>query len=169
MLTPEERTEIEAECSRYERFDFEIPTAQNGDCYDRAIVRVAEMRQSLSIIEQCVRIMPDGPYKSDHPLATPPIKERTMQDIETLIAHFLSVSWGPVIPPGEAFFGIEATKGSNGYYLISDGNTVSYRTRIRTPSFPHIQMLPLMCRGGMLADLFAILGSIDFVLADVDR
>jgi NADH-quinone oxidoreductase subunit C/D len=156
-------------CSGYERFEFDIPTAQNGDCYDRAVVRVAEMRQSLRIIAQCVSGMPAGPYKSDHPLATPPIKERTMQDIETLIAHFLSVSWGPIIPPGEAFFGIEATKGGNGYYLVSDGSTVSYRTRIRTPSFPHIQMLPLICRGQTVADLFAILGSLDYVLADVDR
>jgi len=155
--------------SGYERFEFEIPTAQNGDSYDRAVVRVAEMYQSLRIIAQCLSDMPEGTYKSNHPLATPPVKERTLQDIETLITHFLSVSWGPVIPPGEAFFGIEATKGNNGYYLVSDGSTVSYRTRIRTPSFPHIQMLPLMCRGRMLADLFAILGSIDFVLADVDR
>jgi NADH-quinone oxidoreductase subunit C/D len=155
--------------SGYENFDFEIPTAQNGDCYDRAVVRVAEIRQSLRIIQQCVDNMPAGAYKADHPLASPPIKEHTMQDIETLIAHFLTVSWGPVMPPGEAFFGIEATKGNNGYYLISDGNTVSYRTRIRTPSFPHIQMLGKISRGLMVADLVAILGSIDFVLADVDR
>jgi NADH-quinone oxidoreductase subunit C/D len=155
--------------SGYENFDFEIPTAQNGDCYDRAVVRVAEIRQSLRIIRQCVDNMPAGPYKADHPLTTPPLKENTMQDIETLIAHFLTVSWGPVIPPGEAFFGIEATKGNNGYYLISDGNTVSYRTRIRTPSFPHIQMLGKISKGLMVADLIAILGSIDFVLADVDR
>jgi len=155
--------------SGYENFDFEIPTAQNGDSYDRAVVRVAEIRQSLRIIRQCVDNMPAGPYKSDHPLTTPPMKENTMQDIETLIAHFLTVSWGPVIPPGEAFFGIEGAKGNNGYYLISDGNTVSYRTRIRTPSFPHIQMLGKMSRGLMVADLITILGSIDFVLADVDR
>ena len=155
--------------SGYENFDFEIPTAQNGDCYDRAVVRVEEIRQSLRIIKQCVDNMPAGAYKSDHPLASPPIKENTMQDIETLIAHFLTVSWGPVMPAGEAFFGIEATKGNNGYYLISDGNTVSYRTRIRTPSFPHIQMLGEISRGGTVADLVSILGSIDFVLADVDR
>jgi NADH-quinone oxidoreductase subunit C/D len=92
-----------------------------------------------------------------------------MHDIETLITHFLSVSWGPVIPPGEASFAIEATKGINGYYLVSDGSTVSYRTRIRTPSFPHLQMIPLISRGLMVADLIAILGSIDFVMADVDR
>jgi NADH-quinone oxidoreductase subunit C/D len=155
--------------SVYEQFAFDIPTATHGDCYDRALVRVEEMRQSLRIIEQCVRHMPSGPYQSDHPLATPPIKERTMQDIETLITHFLNVSWGPVIPPGEALGAIEATKGNNGYYLISDGGTASYRTRIRTPSFPHMQVLPQLCRGGMIPDLLAILGSLDYVLADVDR
>ena len=92
-----------------------------------------------------------------------------MHDIETLITHFLSVSWGPVIPPGEAVVGVEATKGNNSYYLISDGNTMSYRMRIRTPSFPHLQMLPLISRGSLVSDVLAILGSIDFVLADVDR
>ena len=155
--------------SAYEQFEFDIPTATHGDCYDRALVRVEEMRQSLRIIEQCMRGMPAGPYQSDHPLATPPVKERTMQDIETLITHFLNVSWGPVIPPGEALGAIEATKGNNGYYLISDGGNTSYRTRIRTPSFPHIQVLPLLCRGGMIPDLLAILGSLDYVLADIDR
>ncbi len=155
--------------SGYDQFEFDIPTAANGDCYDRGLVRVEEMRQSLRIIRQCLDNMPSGPYKSDHPLATPPLKEHTMHDIETLIGHFLSVSWGPVIPPGEAFFGIEATKGSNGYYLISDGNTMSYRTRIRTPSFAHMQMVPMISRGLMVPDLMAILGSIDFILADIDR
>ncbi|HKS74519.1 MAG TPA: NADH-quinone oxidoreductase subunit C/D, partial [Terriglobales bacterium] len=130
--------------SHYEQFEFDIPTATHGDCYDRAAVRVEEMRQSLRIIEQCVNQMPEGPYKSDHPLASPPIKDRTMHDIETLITHFLSVSWGPVMPVGEALGAIEATKGNNGYYVVSDGSTVSYRTRIRTPSFPHMQMLPLL-------------------------
>ena len=155
--------------SGYDQFEFDIPTAERGDCYDRAVVRVAEMRQSLRIIGQCLNNMPFGPYKSDHPLATPPIKKRTMQDIETLITHFLGVSWGPVIPPGEAMAHVEATKGDNGYYLISDGNTRAYRVRIRAPSFPHMQMVPLISRGAMVPDLLAILGSIDFVLADVDR
>ena len=155
--------------SGYDQFDFDIPTGQHGDCYDRALVRVEEMRQSVRIIEQCLQQMPPGPYKADHPLATPPRKERTMHDIETLITHFLGVSWGPVIPAGEAFVGIEATKGNNGYYLISDGSIHSYRTRIRTPSFPHIQMVPLLSRGLMVPDLLAILGAVDFVMADVDR
>ena len=155
--------------SSYDQFDFEIPVADNGDCYSRAVVRIEEMRQSLRIVEQCLDNMPEGDYKSRHPLTTPPLKENTMHDIETLINHFLNVSWGPVIPAGEAYANIEATKGANGYYLISDGNTTSYRTRIRTPSFPHIQMVPFISRGYSVADLLAILGSVDYVLADVDR
>jgi NADH-quinone oxidoreductase subunit C/D len=155
--------------SGYERFDFDIPTVEAGDCYARAVVRVEEMRQSLRIIRQCVDHMPSGPYKADHPLTTPPRKERTMHDIETLIHHFLGVSWGPVIPAGEAFVGVEATKGNNGYYLISDGGTMAYRARIRTPSFAHMQTLPLITRGLMVPDLLAILGAMDYVLADIDR
>ena len=155
--------------SGYDQFEFQIPTAVHGDCYDRAVVRIEEMRQSLRIIEQCVKHMPAGAYISDHPLATPPRKERTLQDIETLIHHFLTVSWGPVIPPGECRVPTEAAKGSTGYLLISDGNTVSYRTRVRSPSFPHLQMLPLIARGGLLSDLLAILGSMDYVMGDVDR
>lgn len=155
--------------SGYEHLEFDIPTAEGGDCFSRAVVRIAEMRQSLRIIKQCLANMPAGSYKSDHPLATPPLKEKTMHHIETLIDHFLSVSWGPVIPPGEAAFGIEAAKGNATYYLISDGSTMSYRTRIRTPSFAHMQAVPLLCRGLMIPDLIAILGSIDYVLADVDR
>jgi len=155
--------------SGYEQFDFDIPTATHGDCYDRGVVRVEEMRQSLRIIDQCVRQMPAGPYKADHPLTTPPPKNRTMHDIETLITHFLSVSWGPVIPAGEACVMVEATKGLNAYYLVSDHDTISYRTRIRSPSFPHMQAVPWMSRGGTVPDLLAILGSVDYVLADIDR
>jgi NADH-quinone oxidoreductase subunit C/D len=92
-----------------------------------------------------------------------------MHDIETLITHFLSVSWGPAVPPGECMVSIESSKGIAGYYAISDGSTSPYRLRIRTPSFPHLQMVPLISRGLMVPDLMAILGSIDYVLADVDR
>ncbi len=155
--------------SAYDQLEFDIPTGKNGDAYDRAKVRVEEMRQSLRIIEQCLRDMPEGPYKSHHPLATPPDKKYTMHHIETLINHFLNVTWGPVIPEGEAFCGVEATKGHNGYYLISDGNTSSYRTRIRTPSFPHLQFVPEISQGYTIPDLMAILGSVDYVLSDVDR
>ena len=155
--------------SGYENFDFDIPIGKNGDCYDRAMVRVGELVQSTRIIEQCLNNMPAGPYKADHPLAMPPRKDRTMKDIETLINHFVSVTWGPVMPAGEAMVPMEATKGSNAYYVVSDGGVSSYRTRIRAPSFPHLQMLPLMSRGEFVADMVAILGSIDFVMGDVDR
>ena len=153
----------------YDQFDFEVPVYHGGDCFDRARVRVDEIRESLKIIEQCLDNMPAGPYKAEHPLTTPPPKERTMMDIETLIHHFLNVSWGPVIPAGECSVTIEATKGNNMYYLTSDGSTNSYRTRIRTPSFPHLQQIPLISRGLLIPDLIAIIASIDFVMADVDR
>lgn len=155
--------------SGYDQFEFDIPTTQNGDCYDRGRVRIEEIRQSLRIIEQCVKNMPEGLYRADHPLATPPRKERTVKDIETLINHFVGVAWGPVIPAGEAFFAVEGTKGNTGYYLISDGSAMSYRTRIRTPSFAHLQMVPYISRGLTIADLVVILGSVDYVMADSDR
>ena len=153
----------------YDQFDFEVPTADRGDCYDRAVLRIEEMRESIKIIRQCVENMPGGPYKSEHRSTTPPPKERTMQDIETLIHHFLNVSWGPVIPHGEASVMIEATKGINSYHLISDNGTNAYRTRIRTPSFAHLQQIPLISQGLLIPDLIAIIASIDFVMADVDR
>ncbi|UVK76922.1 MAG: NADH:quinone oxidoreductase subunit CD [Sodalis sp. Fle] len=156
--------------SGYENFDFEVPVGNGvSDCYSRVMLKVEEMRQSLRILEQCLKNMPAGPFKADHPLTTPPPKERTLQHIETLITHFLQVSWGPVIPANESFQMIEATKGINSYYLISDGSTMSYRTRIRTPSFPHLQQIPSVIRGSMVSDLIVYLGSIDFVMSDVDR
>lgn len=155
--------------SGYENYEFEIPLGKNGDCFDRSVIRMEEMRQSLRIVQQCVNNMPEGSYKSSHHLSTPPLKEKTMYDIETLITHFLGVTWGPVIPCGEAMIPVEAAKGSNGYYLISDGSTSSYRCRIRTPSFPHLQMIPLISKGYTIPDLLSILGALDFVLADLDR
>ena len=154
----------------YDRFEFDVPTADTGDCYGRALVRHEEIRQSLRIVRQCLEAMPGGDWKARHHLATPPLKDhRTMHDIETLITHFLGVSWGPVIPPGEVHVAVEASKGWNGYWLTSDGDTAAYRVRIRTPSFAHMQTLSLLCRGHSVADVLAVLGSIDYVLADVDR
>ena len=155
--------------SGYEQFEFEVPVGDKGDCYERAVMRVEEIRQSLHIVRQCLDNMPEGPYKSDHRLTSPPPKERTMEDIETLIHHFINSSWGPAIPAGEACIPVEATKGLNSYHLVSDGGTMSYRTRIRTPSFPHLQQIPLISNGLMIPDLIAIIASIDFVMADVDR
>lgn len=155
--------------SGYEHYDFDVPTDDAGDAYARCKVRVEEMRQSIRIIKQCVDNMPEGPYKADHPITTPPLNQRSKHDIETLIQHFLNVSWGPAMPKGETTFSIEATKGINSYSMISDGANASYRTRIRTPSFTHLQMIPKMANGLMIADLITIIASIDFVMADVDR
>ena len=155
--------------SGYEQYEFEVPVAHNGDCYDRGIVRVAEMRESLRIIRQCLENMPEGPIRAEHPLTTPPPRDRTMHDIETLITHFLNTSWGPVIPAGEAMGRVEGTKGLYSYHLISEKSTIPYRVRIRTPSFPAMQFIPEISRGHMIPDLLAIIGATDFVLADIDR
>ena len=155
--------------SGYDNYDFDVPIRDAGDAYARAEVRVEEMRQSLRIIKQCINHMPEGPYKADHPITTPPVNHQSKHHIETLIQHFLNVSWGAVMPKGETSFAIEATKGINSYTLISDGTSSSYRTRIRTPSFAHLQMIPPMANGLMVADLITIIASIDFVMADVDR
>ena len=155
--------------SGYDQFEFDIPTATRSDCYNRVQLRLDEMRESLRIIRQCVDNMPAGPVKAMHPLAMPMPREAVLRDIDTLIPHFINATWGAVIPAGEASVTIEATKGLNTYYLISDGSTCPYRVRIRTPSFAHLQTIPFISRGVFLADLIAIIGSIDFVMADVDR
>ncbi|MDT8854180.1 NADH-quinone oxidoreductase subunit C/D [Paracoccaceae bacterium Fryx2] len=155
--------------SGYENFDFEVPTGTRGDCYDRTRVRVDEMRESLKIIRQCLDNMPEGPIKADHPLTTPPSRDRMQHDIETLIQHFLAVSWGTNVPVGEATGQIESHRGLAQYSVISDGGGMSYRTRIRTPSFAHLQMLPLILPGMTVADLVAHVASLDFVMSDVDR
>src|SRR5690606_28435805 len=150
--------------SGYQHFECEVRLTVNGAAHTRCLVEMGKMRENLKINEQCHKHMPEGPYKADHPLTTPPPKERTLQHNETLITHFLQVSWGPVMPANESFQMIEATKGINSYYLTSDGSTMSYRTRIRTPSFPHLQQIPSVINGSMVADLIAYLGSIDFVM-----
>ncbi|OYV24869.1 MAG: NADH-quinone oxidoreductase subunit C/D [Rhodospirillales bacterium 20-58-10] len=155
--------------SGYDQFEFDVPTTTRSDCYNRVQLRLDEMRESLRIIRQCVDNMPAGPVKAMHPLAMPMPREAMLNDIDTLIPHFINATWGAVIPAGEASVTIEATKGLNTYYLISDGSTCPYRVRIRTPSFAHLQTIPFISRGVFLADLIAIIGSIDFVMADVDR
>jgi NADH-quinone oxidoreductase subunit C/D len=154
----------------YERFEFEIPTHPEGDCYSRGVVRQAEMYQSARIIEQVIEQMPEGDYISrDNRFAFPPAKAETMMNIETLINHFLAVGWGLDMPVGESFAMVEQPKGISGYYVISDGRSSPYRLRIRTPSFAHMQTLPALARGHLLSDLLAIIGAMDFVLADIDR
>ena len=156
--------------SGYDQFEFDVPTADVCDSYNRVWVRSQEMRQSLRIIRQCLENMPPGDYKSRDKLTTPPIKEPgTMHHIETLIDHFINVSWGPTIPAGECGLAAETTKGMTSYYLVSDDAESAWRCAIRTPSFMHLQALPLMTRGLEIPDLITILGSLDFVLSDVDR
>ncbi|WP_343190048.1 NADH-quinone oxidoreductase subunit C/D [Buchnera aphidicola (Astegopteryx bambusae)] len=156
--------------SGYENFDFKIPLGENNsDCYTRVILKFEEIFQSLCILKQCMNNMPEGPFKSDHPLTTTPPKELVLNDIDSMISHFLQVSWGTIMPINESFQMIEGTKGINSYYIISDGSNMSYRTRIRTPSFPHLQQIPSVINGYNISDLISYLGSIDFVMSDVDR
>jgi len=153
----------------YERFDFGIPVGKHGDCYDRYLMRMAEMRESVKIIRQCLEGMPGGPVKVDDRKVTPPSREEMKHSMEALIHHFKLFTEGYHVPAGETYTAVEAPKGEFGVYLVSDGTNRPYRCKIRAPGFAHLQALELLSKGHMLADVVANIGSIDIVFGEIDR
>jgi NADH dehydrogenase I D subunit len=155
--------------SAYGAFDFDIPTAGDGDCYSRYLVRMEEMRQSMRIIAQAAADMPEGRHICSDYRYTLPDKQETLRDIESLIHHFITVSRGPKMPQGEVYFATEAPRGEQGYYLVSDGLNRAYRLHVRSPGYANVQMLPRIARGGTISDLVATLPSLDYIMPDIDR
>ena len=153
----------------YEDFNFKIPIGKNGDCYDRYICRMEEMRESIKIIKDCLKRMPTGPVKSIDGKITPPKKENLKNSMEALIHHFKLFSEGFRVPEGEIYTAVEAPKGEFGVYLISDGSNKPYKCKIRAPGFSHLQAMDYLLKGHMLADVPAVLGSLDIVFGEVDR
>ena len=153
----------------YDEMDFDIPIGKNGDCYDRYLVRVEEMRQSLRIIQQCIEKMPDGPVLSEDGKVAPPRRGEMKQSMEALIHHFKLYTEGVHVPSGETYTAIEAPKGEFGVYLVADGTNKPYRCKIRAPGFAHLAAMDFLCKGHMLADSVAVLGSMDIVFGEIDR
>jgi len=153
----------------YGAMDFDIPVGKNGDCYDRYMVRVEEMRQSLRIIDQCLRDLPEGPVKVQDFKISPPPRAEMKRSMEALIHHFKLYTEGYHVPAGEVYAAVEAPKGEFGVYLVSDGGNKPYRCKLRAPSYAHLSAMDFLCRKHMLADVSAILGSIDVVFGEVDR
>jgi NADH-quinone oxidoreductase subunit D len=153
----------------YNDLDFQIPVGKNGDCYDRYVMRVEEMRQSNKIMLQCVEKMPKGLVNAADGKVVPPKRAEMKRSMEALIHHFKLYTEGYHVPAGEAYAAVEAPKGEFGVYLVSDGGNKPYRCKIRAPGYAHLQALDFMCRGHMLADVSAVLGSIDIVFGEIDR
>lgn len=153
----------------YNELDFKIPIGKNGDCYDRYMVRIEEMYQSLKIMKQVLRKMPDGPVKVADGKIAPPKREKMKHSMEALIHHFKLYTEGYHVPEGETYTAVEAPKGEFGVYLVSDGSNKPYRCKIRAPGFAFLQATDFLTRGHMLADLVAIIGSMDIVFGEVDR
>ena len=153
----------------YKNFDFKIPIGKNGDCYDRYLCRMEEMRESIKIIKDCIEKMPSGPVKSIDGKIIPPKREDLKSSMESLIHHFKLFSEGYRVPSGEIYTAVEAPKGEFGVYLIADGSNKPYKCKIRAPGFSHLQAMDYLLKGHMLADVPAVLGSLDIVFGEVDR
>jgi len=153
----------------YDELDFKIPVGKNGDCYDRYLCRIEEMRESVKIMRQCIEMMRPGPVSSEDGKVVPPKRGEMKQTMEALIHHFKLYTEGYKVPAGEVYAAVEAPKGEFGVYLVSDGTNKPYRCKIRAPGFAHLQAMDYMCKGHMLADVSAILGSLDIVFGEVDR
>ncbi|MBS0185349.1 MAG: NADH-quinone oxidoreductase subunit D [Proteobacteria bacterium] len=153
----------------YDKMVFDIPIGEKGDCYDRYLVRIEEMRQSLRIIEQCIQDMPEGPIMVENHKITPPKRSDMKVDMTSMIQHFKLYSEGYHVPRGETYTVVEAPKGEFGVFLISDGTNKPYRCKIRAPGFSALQATNFMSKGHMIADLAAILGSLDIVFGEIDR
>ncbi|MFC5864923.1 NADH dehydrogenase (quinone) subunit D [Acidicapsa dinghuensis] len=155
--------------SGYEKFQFDVPVSQRCDVWGRYLVRLEEMRQSVRIINQALDGMPEGPIKADAPKIVLPDREKMKTQMESLIHHFKIVTEGFTVPAGEVYQGIESSRGQMGYYVVSDGTPKPYRVHMRNPSFASLQALETMCKGRLLADVVAVIGSIDVVLGEIDR
>ncbi len=157
----------------YEEMDFDIPVGKNGDCYDRYLIRMEEMRQAVRIIKQCCEKLNsaggEGPVSTDDRKVAPPKRSEMKSSMEALIQHFKLYTEGFKVPPGEVYAAVEAPKGEFGVYLVSDGTNKPYRVKLRAPGFAHLQAMDFLCRKTMLADVTAILGSLDIVFGEVDR
>ena len=153
--------------------EFDIPIGKNGDCYDRYLIRMQEMRESVKIMKQCVNRLlgaeRNGPVSSTDGKVVPPKRGEMKQSMEALIHHFKLYTEGFHTPPGEVYAAVEAPKGEFGVYLVSDGSNKPYRAKLRAPGFAHLQAMDHICRGHMLADVSAVLGSLDIVFGEVDR
>jgi NADH-quinone oxidoreductase subunit D len=153
----------------YETYDFDVPVGQAGDVYDRYLVRMEEMRQSIRILDQALKRLPDGPVNVDDPRVILPPKSKATSDMESMIHHFKQVMEGPRPPIGEAYVAVESPKGEKGYYMVSDGTSKPVRWRIRPPSFVNLSAIPKMVEGHLLSDVIAINASIDIVMGEIDR
>jgi NADH-quinone oxidoreductase subunit D len=155
--------------SSYEKFKFEVPVSNDGDVWARYIVRLREMRESVKICQQALDGMPEGPIKADAPHVVLPDREKMKTQMEALIYHFKIVTEGFQVPAGEVYQGVESPRGEMGYYAVSDGTAKPYRVHMRNPSFATLQALQTMCAGRLIADVVAVIGSIDIVLGEIDR